>query len=265
VGNRSFKIGLLAKGALVLAVGVLFAATAVPANAITLRSKTSGSSPSSGAGAAADPTGNYLFTWYDIGAGVGASATTAPYAPINGDNILRIIDPNGCGNDFTSNPNCTTETDQCVLFYVFDDQQEMGECCGCSISPNQLETTSVRSYLVANWSSSYQDNGQGTIVIVGSALNGSSPCNGGKTCNDGCDPTIAASIPSSPGTNLDGSITHDQVIPGTPTVSGLTEIPLFDQGAGDPTNDTYLWKQCASITGNGSSLTGFCSCPPGEN
>jgi len=235
---------------------------AVSANAATLRRAAStGSNGSAGAG---DPTGNYLFTYYDIGTPVGKNPHTETfgvYGVPNGDNFIRLIDPNGCGNGGVSNQQCGSETDLCAFFYVFDDDQEMGECCGCRITPNGLATISVRNRLVNNWGLTTQDNSTGTIAIVSSSIN--SPggvCNPfNPACNGGCDPTLGAQTTGA--TNLDGSITHDLVITGSPTVSGLTEIPLFDQGAGETVNNAYLPQECASIVASNSEINGYCHCP----
>ncbi len=258
MGNRSFKIGLLAKGALVLAFGLCLAASA---NAATLRR--AASTGSNGSAAGGGPTGNYLFTYYDIGNAVGKNPHTeheGVYGVPNGDNVLRLIDPNGCGNGGVSNQQCGSETDLCAFIYVFDDDQEMGECCGCRVTPNQLKTLSVRNELVNNWGLTVDDNSTGTIAIVGSAIN--SPggvCNpANPACEGGCDPTLGASVTGA--TNLDGSITHDLVITGSPTVSGLTEIPLFDQGAGETVNNAYLPQECASIIASNSEDAGYCHC-----
>lgn len=265
MGIRSLKIGLLAKGALVLAAGAFLAASAVPAHAVTLRASKSSTS-ANGSGTAGGPTGNYLFTYYDIGTPEGTNPKTASpnFGFPNGDNVLRLIDPNGCGNGGTSNTACGSEVDECAMIYVFDDDQEMGECCGCLITPNGLNTYSVRNDLVSNWANSTHDNGRGVIAVVGSSINDpgngftSNGCGNGnnKTCNDGCDPTLAAVTTTA--TNLDGSITHDQLIAET---SGLTEISLFDQGQGETVNNAYLVAECGVLTGNGSHTNGFCNCP----
>ena len=253
MGNRSFKFGWLAKGA--LAIGALaLVAMSTPANAASLRR--SGTTAGNANGGNGGPTGNYLFTWYATISGGG-----------NGDNILRLVDPNGCSNGFgISNGACSSETDQCAMIYVFDDDQEMGECCGCPITPNELQEYSVETDLADNFQSQTPVSGSGVIVVVGSAINAPTGCNPlNKTCNQifpsapgtpGCDPTQPALTAGD--TNLDGSITHNQAIG---AVSGLTEIPLFDQGQGDATDNAYLVAECGAIAGNSSTRGGYCTCP----
>ena len=42
-------------------------------------------------------------------------------------------------------------TDQCAMIYVFDNSEEMGECCGCPITPAQRLSFSVEHNLLSNW------------------------------------------------------------------------------------------------------------------
>jgi len=246
------KCGWLAKGALVVGALALVAMSA-PASAATLRH--SGTTGANGNGGQGGPTGNYLFTYYNFDEIYG-----------NGDNILTLIDPNGCGNgDGITNGSCTSEVDQCAMLYVFDDDQEMGECCGCPITPNELLAFSADDF-ASNFQQASPDNGSGTIVVVGSAYNAPAGCNPfNGTCNSfgspgsgvpGCDPTVPSITAGA--TNLDGSITHNQRISGH---SGLTEIALFDQGSGDPVDNAYLVNECGAIAGNASLRAGYCSCP----
>ena len=247
------EIGWLTKAAVVASM-LAFVAISPKANAATLRR--SGSTSANANGGNGGPTGNYLFTFYETDEING-----------NGDNILRLIDPNGCSNGFgISNGACSSEVDQCAMVYVFDDDQEMGECCGCPITPNELLTFSVEGELTSEFQQASPDIGSGTIVVVGSGYNAPLGCNpANRTCNSfgapgtgvpGCDPTVP---PITAGdTNLDGSITHNQIIG---PVAGLTEIPLFDQGAGDPVDNAYLVNECGSIAGNASANAGFCFCP----
>ena len=250
--KTSLRAGLLTKGAIAIAL-TAFLLAAVPANA-----------------ASGGATGNYLFTFYDIGTAVGDNPITPTpcIGTPGGDNVIRLIDPNGCGNGGVGSAACRSETDLCAMFYAFDDDQEMGECCGCPITPNGLNTYSVRDQLVSNWGLATQDNSLGTIVVVGSGINdpGSSEIGVGllfngcgnlnnPACYGGCDPTKAPILTGA--TNLDGSITHDQMFAGR---SNLTEIHLFDQGAGEPTNNAYLIAQCAALIANNSNTSGFCSC-----
>jgi hypothetical protein len=203
------------------AIAVLLGAIA-PANAGSL---------SNGNGTDGQPTGNYLFGYY-----------------VAGVNKLDLIDPNGCGNGTIGNAACHGETDSCAMIYVFDTSQEMQGCCGCRVTPNEHLTGSISAPI------------PGMVVIVGSAINNPGPTPyscadpANFTCNYGCDPTVASITAGD--TNLIGSTTHLQIIG---SKHNLTEVPLFDQGAGDAVDDAYLVNECGALAGNGSEQL-ICSC-----
>ena len=64
------------------------------------------------------------------------------------DNIIRLINPNGAAN---GNLAGAKPQPVCAMIYVFDDDQEMGECCGCPLTSTQLATFSVEKNLTSNW------------------------------------------------------------------------------------------------------------------
>jgi hypothetical protein len=220
-------------------------------------------------GNSAQVTGNLpgqtLWTYYNtLGGPTGA-----------GDNIITLVNPNG-----TANPNLGgVAANTCAMIYVFDDDQEMGACCGCPLTPAGIETFSVENDFAANWGISGaagQDHGNGSIAIVAVGANvpfvpPGSPGNGffcpatqSAACNGGCDPTNHPGYSVTTATNLLGSIVHNQTIvtaDGISTIKGgLTESPLFDNGTGDPTNLAYLQAQCGALVGNGTG-GGICQCP----
>jgi hypothetical protein len=185
-----------------------------------------------------------------------------------GDNIIRLINPNG-GAD----TNLGVESQfVCAMIYVFDSDQEMGECCGCPLSSARLTTISVEGNLTADWGISQTpgvSNGTGSIAIVAVSPNAPncSQAGGGKACNGGCDPTNIPGYDVTTTSNLLGSTTHNQAVTKIfngnqlfSFTSGITEIPLFDDASGDPTNVTYLQTQCGALIGNGT-LGGICTCP----
>jgi len=228
VRSRRKRFGPLAKGALALAGAAVFVASTGP---ITH----AGNNPSQA-----------LFAYYDVGENTGVD-----------DNILRLVNPVGSANNaFLPSQNL------CAMIYVFDDDQEMGECCGCPITPAQMVTFSVEDDLISNWglfTSRGVDKDSGTIAIRSAAPNETnciSFITGKKSpaCNGGCDPGIGYN--DNPA--LLGSITHPQLITGT--TGSLTEVELFADGQGDPTNRTYLIRQCAALVGNATGAA-TCSCP----
>ncbi len=224
--------------------------------------------------------GEVLWTYYE---------TTEPYTacePLSadpngcnvggaGDNIIRLINPNGSPNPGLAG---VTPHPVCAMIYVFDDDQEMGECCGCPLSSTQLATVSVKQNLTSNWALEGGpvggEHSNGSISIVATAPNTvittSTPNNGSGcpvtqsgACNSGCDPSALPGYSVSMANNLLGTITHNQEVQtdgGAGFSSGLTEVGLSDDRAGDQTNLVYLQQQCAAIVGNGSGA-GICNCP----
>ena len=163
------------------------------------------------------------------------------------------------------------------MIYVFDDDQEMGECCGCPVSSAGLATFSVSQYLTHNWAlvggPEGGDHSTGAIAIIAAPQNpnligSSGQTNGNCTatqtsaCNFGCDPTNQPGYSVTTDNNLLGTITHNQEVQGdlAPITTGLTEVNLSDNGHGDPANLTYLQVQCGAIVSNGTQ-GGICSCP----
>jgi hypothetical protein len=53
----------------------------------------------------------------------------------------------------------------CAMIYVFDNDQQLSECCGCLVTPNGLRTLSVRKDLTSNPLTGVVSN-NGVIKIV---------------------------------------------------------------------------------------------------
>ncbi len=191
----------------------------------------------------------------------------------NADNIIRLVNPNGAANSLLAGARPQTV---CAMIYVFDDDEEMGECCGCPVSSTGLATFSVLSNLTSNWALADGNegadnpdpaNGLGAIAIVAAAPNATFPvnCAGASLgCYGGCDPTNVPGYSVTLANNLLGSITHVQMVAGNPLIerliTGMDEISLSDNGGGDPVNLVYLQAQCGALLGNGSGA-GVCNCP----
>ncbi len=273
VRNHTIKGLALAAGAILFAV-----AMSASANAATLRR---GSTGGGGEVTGALP-GQVLWTYYETTeAFTLCNSTTADSDGCNvggnGDNIIRLINPNGAAN---GNLAGAKEQPVCAMIYVFDDDEEMGECCGCPLTSTQLATFSVEFNLTSDWAITGGPEGgdhkNGSIAIVAAAQNadiavGSSSNGQGcaitqsGACNLGCDPTNVPGYSVTTASNLLGSVTHNQIVQegGTGSsgfTSGLTEIGLFDDAGGDPTNLIYLQTQCGAIVGNGTG-GGICRCP----
>lgn len=187
-----------------------------------------------------------------------------------GDNILRLVNPNGAANGNLAGAKTQTV---CAMLYVFDQDQEMGECCGCPLSSSQLATFSVYKNLTSNWGlqivpegdgiGKAYSNAYGSIAVVATSpddvgcLGGS----GGEACHGGCDPTNIPGYSVTSSSSLLGSVSHNQeTFEFAGLIGQISEVPLHDDAGGDPTNLTYLQVQCGALVGNGTG-GGICNCP----
>jgi len=271
VRNHTIKGLALVAGAFLVAV-----ALSASANASTLRrGSTGGSASVTGA-----LPGQVLWTYYETTEPFTSCNTTSADSDGcnvggNGDNIIRLINPNGAANPALQG---AAAQPVCAMIYVFDDDEEMTACCGCVVTSAGLATFSVEANLTSNIVSggegAVDSKANGAIAIVAASLNPAiltfgSPSNGkfcsvtqSGACNFGCDPTNHPGYSTTTANNLLGSITHNQAVAvnGGGSVSGLTEVGLFDDAGGDPTNLTYLQNQCGALVGNGTGA-GQCNCP----
>ena len=132
----------------------------------------------------------------------------------------------------------------CAMIYVFDNDQQMTECCGCVETHNGLRTISVRKNLTANPLTGVISN-NGVVKIVSAAVN-----------NSPCDPTANVS----PKANLRAWATHIQNPVGT--AYPITETEFSDSTLG-ATELANLQAQCAFIGILGSGH-GLCTCGTGD-
>lgn len=201
------RIGILA-----MMLGAIMVLTPT-ARAATLRR---GASPGASGGGGLD---TFFSGYFDFGPGG------------MGDNLIRLENPTAANGNM------------CAMIYILDTAEEMGECCGCLLTPNQLRHDSIKHVIGNGWTLAPGAPTSGVIQII------SAPPNNGKQC--------APAQPYVPTPTLDGWITHAQTVAGIP---GLTEVSLKDNGDADPNEQTYLTTFCGFILGNGSGA-GNCTCP----
>jgi len=137
-----------------------------------------------------------------------------------------------------------TYSNLCAMIYVFDEDQQLTECCGCVETHNGLRTLSVRGNLTSNPLTGVVSN-NGMIKIISAAVNGSP-----------CDPTTNVT----PKQNLRAWVTHIQNPVGS--VYPITETESSDSTLG-ATELANLQAQCAFIGILGSGH-GVCSCGTGD-
>jgi hypothetical protein len=159
------------------------------------------------------------------------------------DETVNILNP---GIQSTAS---TTGT-LCANIYVFDQSQELKECCSCPITANGLLTLSVNGDLTANSGNGLPfANGAGTIDVVP----GSIPSTGY------CD---ASNVTSAPDLNVWATHVAYGVSDGDATLP-IVESPASDLTlAGSALTDFVTY--CGFIETNDSG-TGICSCGSGSD
>jgi hypothetical protein len=136
----------------------------------------------------------------------------------------------------------------CVNVYTFDPAEEMISCCACPVTPNGLNSLSVRNDLISNTLTP----GVPTSVVI--KLLASTPVAG--TCN-AASPNAANLVR---GMRAWGTTLH--ALTGPPLTYGTTETP-FSPVELSPTELAKLTTFCQFIQANGSGF-GICkSCRSG--
>ena len=154
------------------------------------------------------------------------NAGAAPHAAV------RVTNPG------TSNGNL------CAMVYVFDNDQQMSECCGCITTPDGLRTFDVRTNLTTNPLTGVVSN-NGDIKIVAAAVN-----------NSPCDPTANVH----PTRTLRAWGTHIQNAVGTAYPITETEFSDATLSAGELAS---LQADCYFANRLGSGR-GICTCGTGD-
>jgi hypothetical protein len=132
----------------------------------------------------------------------------------------------------------------CAMIYVFDNDQQLSECCGCVVTHNGLRTLSVNNNLTGNPLTGVKST-NGVIKIVSAAVN-----------NSPCDATSNVA----PRANVRAWVTHIQNRVGTAWPVTETESSDSTLGATELAN---LQAQCAFVNILGSGH-GICSCGTGD-
>jgi hypothetical protein len=142
-----------------------------------------------------------------------------------------------------SNPN-VTGTSLCAMFYVFDTNEEMNECCGCSVSPDDLRTLLIDTDLTGNPLAGATLT-RGVIELVPADI----------TSNPTCNPTSITPVGE-----LAAWSTHVQIA--TPGTYVQTET-TFDPALLNSTTQSSLQTTCSFVQSLGSG-GGVCTCGTGD-
>jgi len=164
----------------------------------------------------------------------------APDATVRIDNPGSPIDDSEPSADVSEG-----DVNLCAMIYVFDNDQQLSECCGCLVTPDGLRTLSVTHDLTSNPLTGVVSN-NGVIKIV-SALPNNSPCN--PATGYEAQPTVRAWA------------SHIQNKVGT--AYPITETAFTDATLSDAELSFNLQEQCsfAQRLGSGHAV---CSCGTGD-
>ena len=165
-----------------------------------------------------------------------ANNTQLPGQGVPPDQTVRISNPG------------LTYGNLCAMIYVFDNDQQLSECCGCVETHNGLRTLSVRANLTSNPLTGVLST-NGVIKIVSAAVN-----------NSPCDPT--SNVTPKPNLRAWGTHTQNLVVNGRLASFPITETEFSDSTLG-ATELANLQAQCAFIGILGSGH-GICTCGTGD-
>jgi hypothetical protein len=140
----------------------------------------------------------YFVTYY------ANNVTTAP------DATARFVNDGDTGNDLWAS------------IYVFDDSQELTECCSCDVSADGLLSESVRTQLTANPLTGIKPS-RGVIKVISSSVNAGGP---------GSHENPTSNFTNTPAAGLRGWATHIQSVanryPNGPAPYSQTETAFSD-------------------------------------
>jgi hypothetical protein len=126
----------------------------------------------------------------------------------------------------------------CANLYTFDPAEELISCCTCSVTPNGLQSWSVRNSLISNPLTPAIPTSVVIKIVATTAA----------TCNASAPGTLA------PGLRAWGSTIH--ALPTTPVTYGVTET-AFSNGGLVATELAHITSFCGFIQANGSGF-GIC-------
>lgn len=143
-----------------------------------------------------------------------------------------------------------TEANLWASFYVFDDSQEMQECCSCEVTPDGLLSESVDHNLNSN-SLTGQVNTAGVIKVISSSVPATGPANFFAQGDFSNTPTPGLRVWS----------THIQRT--TPTTGSFYVSETTAASANLAASEkSMLETLCLFINLLGSGDQGVCSCQP---
>ena len=204
-------------------------------------------------------------TWLSLGvrAALAIMLAVSPLALGQVSDVYLVSSFANNGNTYNAsqpiyivNPGGDTEgASVCAAIYVFDNSQEMLECCSCPISNNGLLTLTVKDVssntIIAIVPKS------GVIKIVSSSQDG--PCDATAALNP--EPRLRAWM-----VNLQVATIPPPIIffppQGNSTPSPMLSVSAFDQSPLSAAEQSFLPQACSFVQFLGTGR-GKCSCPAG--
>ncbi len=144
----------------------------------------------------------------------------------------------------------TTGTNMCAAIYVFNQAEEMSECCSCELSTNDLRTLSVNTDLNGNPITARPPN-TGTISIVSTT-----------TVDGGC-PLPTSLTPTSGGVRA--WATHIEQVSSVPPLAAdfvVGGVTAAQDATLSPYEENQLEEICLFLEELGSGR-GICTCGTG--
>ena len=174
-----------------------------------------------------------------------------------GDSLVRIVDSGG---------GISPANNRCANIYIFDDDQELQECCSCPLSPNGLRTISVINDLTSNPQFT-SPLGVGVIAIITSTIGAPLNCTSG---GDGVAGTAGSLTVADLIFGLEASASHAESIASnnpnfTPPFGFVTSTSVKDFR--DATLEAEEFNELTSICLNvelHASGRGICQCGIGS-
>jgi hypothetical protein len=189
-----------------------------------------------------------------------------------GDALLRIVNDGsgpGIAPDSIAQPAATVSGNVCANIYVFNDVQELQECCSCPLTPNSLLTFSVINDLTSNPLNQQESLSAGVIKIIGSRI-GTGP----DACGNTPGAVTAATFSSVSG-GLHAWINHTETMAsnqagfnppyGFVTSTSVVSLDPAVLSAAELTQE--LQGGCAAINAadhTGTQAIGICKCGLGD-
>jgi len=147
------------------------------------------------------------------------------------DSTIRITNPG------------TTGQDLCTMIYVFDQDQQMSECCGCLVSQDGLLTLSLKQNLLSNPLTGVVST-SGTVMLVSAQQLNTGGCNASSVTPSGTIVAWSTHLPQSKS-----------------GIMSSAEVP-FSTSTLSATLSSSLQAQCSFIQQLGSGQ-GLCGCGGG--